>query len=80
MANDRLKMIYEDYARTYAMQICEAMREIDPDRFAQLFGSLENCIREVYDDAIQWIQKWGPRWIMGIAARTLERLPERIRF
>jgi len=71
--SEMLRQIYEDYARTYAYRICTAMQMIDPERFRELFGSFENCVREVYDDAIQWIKKWGPNWFSGIAARVLEK-------
>jgi len=62
--------IKKDYVNTYAYGICDALRRLDPEAFNREFGSMENCIKAVQDDAEQWFNKWLPNWSRGIIARV----------
>jgi len=69
-AEELLKVIKEDYVRTYSLRICQALFQLFPDEAKRAFGSIENCVKEVQDDAEKWFEKWGPNWVAGIIARV----------
>jgi len=62
--------IKEDYVKSYAYKICDVIRRLDPDRFAKEFGSIDNCVREVVDDASAWFDKWYENYVSGVIARV----------
>jgi len=65
-----IRAIKQDYVNSYSYAICDALRRADPDTFNKVFGSLENCVKEVMDDASVWFEKWKPNWVRGIIARV----------
>jgi len=67
-----LEVIKEDYVRSYSYMICQKLFELAPDIAKREFGSIENCIREVQDDAREWFEKWLPNWAYGIVSRVKE--------
>jgi len=62
--------IKRDYVSTYAYRICDFLQRLDPDTFKREFGSIENCVREVADDAEIWFNKWLPNYVSGVIARV----------
>jgi len=62
--------IKKDYVQTYAYRICQFLFTLYPDKAREVFGSLENCVREVSDDAEVWFDKWLPNYFAGIVARV----------
>lgn len=65
-----LEAIKKDYVQTYSYRICSFLAQAFPDEFKQHFGSIENCVREVADDAEVWFDKWGANYVAGIIARV----------
>ena len=68
--SELLRVIKEDYVKSYSYKICQKLFELYPEEARKAFGSLEGCIREVQDDAERWFEKWGPNWVAGIIARV----------
>jgi len=62
--------IKEDYTKSYSYAICDVLRRLYPEEFAKTFGSMENCVREVADDAGTWFEKWKPNYFRGIVSRV----------
>jgi hypothetical protein len=62
--------IKKDYVNTYAYRICEFLSRLDPETFNKEFGSIENCVKEVVDDAEVWFEKWLPHYVYGVIARV----------
>ena len=62
--------IKRDYVQSYAYGICQFLQRLAPDEFNKVFGSLENCVREVVDDAELWIEQWPEKYLAGIIARV----------
>ncbi|MCI4436122.1 MAG: hypothetical protein JHC33_04845 [Ignisphaera sp.] len=62
--------IKKDYVNTYAYRICNFLSQLDPDTFKREFGSIENCVKEVVDDAEVWFNKWLPNYVSGVIARV----------
>jgi len=65
-----LEAIKRDYVNTYSTRICYFLFNAFPEEAKQAFGSIENCIKEVADDAEVWFEKWAPNFISGIIARV----------
>jgi len=65
-----LESIKRDYVISYAYGICEALRSINPDLFNKEFGSIENCVKAVQDDAELWFEKWKKNWAIGVISRV----------
>ena len=64
------KAIKSDYVKTYSYRICQVLQRIDPETFSKEFGSLDNCVKEVADDAEVWFEKWYPNYVSGVIARV----------
>jgi len=64
------RAIKEDYVKSYSYAICQVLQNLYPDEFAKTFGSIENCVREVVDDASVWFEKWRQNYFTGIVARV----------
>lgn len=65
-----LESIKRDYVNTYSWRLCSFLFSAFPNEAKQHFGSIENCVKEVADDAEQWFEKWAPNYISGIVARV----------
>jgi len=65
-----LEAIKKDYVNTYAYRICDFLFRIDPEKAKAEFGSIENCVKEVVDDAEVWFNKWLPNYVSGVISRV----------
>jgi len=61
-----LEVIKEDYVRSYSYMICQKLFELAPDIAKREFGTIENCIREVQDDAREWFEKCESKTFFNI--------------
>ncbi|MEM1560117.1 MAG: hypothetical protein QXN35_01030 [Ignisphaera sp.] len=65
-----IEAIKRDYVQTYSYRICQFIFNTFPEEARKHFGSVENCVKEVADDAEVWFEKWAPNYIAGIVARV----------
>lgn len=59
----------EKYKVKYAVGVCIALREADPEGFAREFGSMENCVRAASAAGDAFFDMWKVKWPTALRER-----------
>lgn len=57
----------EKYKLRYAIGVCSALKEADPEEFNRTFGSMEECIRQASAFADKNFDMWKVKWPKALA-------------
>lgn len=59
----------EKYKIKYAVGVCLALRESDPEGFNRMFGSFDECVRQAGAFADRNFDMWKVKWPKTLAAQ-----------